>query len=177
MRGSLKIFGLFFHQDIARLKIDLASQVPSEPELNNPQTVGVLFKLPNGQRIERRFRDTDQLKVWDTFDDMLASFWTNSFRFSILTGRLQLHFLSSIVTRLLSTDHKFPKTYFRSQRFDPFTSCGWSTKSWCFVCQWSWCVIIASQTATCLFISNFILKSNHCSQLNSIGQSIFFEQK
>lgn len=50
-------------QDIARLKIELASQVPSEPELNNPKTVSLLFKLPNGQRIERRFEDTHLLKV------------------------------------------------------------------------------------------------------------------
>lgn len=50
-------------QDIARLKIELASQVPCEPDLNNPKTISVLFKLPNGQRIERRFEHTDSLKV------------------------------------------------------------------------------------------------------------------
>lgn len=57
---------LLITQDIARLKIELASQVPSEPEMNHPQTVGVLFKLPNGQRIERRFKDSDLLKVCTT---------------------------------------------------------------------------------------------------------------
>jgi len=49
-------------EDIARLKIDLASQVPSEPDLSNPKTISVLYKLPNGQRIERRFESSDSLK-------------------------------------------------------------------------------------------------------------------
>lgn len=50
-------------QEIARLKIEMASQVPSEPEPNCPSAISVLFKLPNGQRIERRFQSTDSLNV------------------------------------------------------------------------------------------------------------------
>ena len=41
----------------------MASQVPNEPEQNHPNSIGVLFKLPNGQRIERRFYSTDSLRV------------------------------------------------------------------------------------------------------------------
>lgn len=54
-------------QDIARLKIEMASQVPSEPEPNHPDTIGVLFKLPDGQRVERRFKSSDSLKVSESF--------------------------------------------------------------------------------------------------------------
>lgn len=49
-------------EDIARQKIEMASLVPSEPEPNHPNSISVLFKLPNGQRIERRFFSTDSLK-------------------------------------------------------------------------------------------------------------------
>lgn len=52
-----------FTQDIARQKIDMAALVPSEPELTHPNAVSIMFKLPNGQRIERRFLNTESLKV------------------------------------------------------------------------------------------------------------------
>lgn len=48
--------------DIARLKIDLASTVPSEPEINHPDATSLVFKLPNGQRLERRFNNYDSLQ-------------------------------------------------------------------------------------------------------------------
>lgn len=55
---------LFFRlQEIARQKIELASSVPNEPEASTPGSIIVLFKLPSGQRVERRFMSSDSLKV------------------------------------------------------------------------------------------------------------------
>lgn len=49
---------------IARLKIDLAAEVPSEPAADEPQTVLFVFKLPcGGVRPERRFRSTDTVRT------------------------------------------------------------------------------------------------------------------
>lgn len=48
---------------IAQLKIDLAAEVPSEPAVDEPQTVLFVFKLPSGQRPERRFRTTDSMRT------------------------------------------------------------------------------------------------------------------
>ncbi|XP_055386441.1 FAS-associated factor 2 [Condylostylus longicornis] len=47
--------------EIARLKIELATRVPSEPPKDSPDAIHVVFKLPNGARIERRFLNTDSL--------------------------------------------------------------------------------------------------------------------
>lgn len=49
-------------EEIAQLKIDLADRVPSEPPPDSPNAVSVVFKLPNGARIERRFLSTDSLQ-------------------------------------------------------------------------------------------------------------------
>ncbi|XP_055710128.1 FAS-associated factor 2 [Phlebotomus papatasi] len=48
--------------NIARLKIDMASEVPSEPPADAPGTTSVVFKLPSGARIERRFYRADSIK-------------------------------------------------------------------------------------------------------------------
>ena len=48
---------------IAQLKIDLASEVPSEPAADEPDTVLFVFKLPSGLRPERRFRTTDTVRT------------------------------------------------------------------------------------------------------------------
>ena len=37
--------------------------MPTEPEDNQPNVISVLFKLPNGSRVERRFRNADTMKV------------------------------------------------------------------------------------------------------------------
>lgn len=50
-------------QLIEELKMELANQVPSEPADNNPNAVNIVFKLPNGMRITRRFLTTDSLHV------------------------------------------------------------------------------------------------------------------
>lgn len=42
-------------ESIARLKIELASRVPSEPPPNTPETISIVIKLPSGARISRRF--------------------------------------------------------------------------------------------------------------------------
>lgn len=47
---------------IAQLKVGISSRVPSEPQLNTPNSISVVFKLPNGARIERRFLNTDSLQ-------------------------------------------------------------------------------------------------------------------
>jgi FAS-associated factor 2 len=48
--------------DIERLKLDLAATVPSEPPANTPNAIVILFKLPNGQRLERSFVNTNSLR-------------------------------------------------------------------------------------------------------------------
>ncbi len=47
---------------IAQLKIDLVSKIPDEPDPANPEAVRVLIKLPEGQRLERRFLKSQSLK-------------------------------------------------------------------------------------------------------------------
>lgn len=37
--------------------------MPAEPEASDPDAILLLFILPNGTRLERRFRRTDMLKV------------------------------------------------------------------------------------------------------------------
>uniref|UniRef100_A0A1B0CVU1 UBX domain-containing protein n=2 Tax=Lutzomyia longipalpis TaxID=7200 RepID=A0A1B0CVU1_LUTLO len=48
--------------NIARLKIDMASEVPSEPPADASGTTSVVFKLPSGARIERRFYRQDSIR-------------------------------------------------------------------------------------------------------------------
>lgn len=42
----------------------MASLVPSEPQTTDPESITVVFKLPNGTRIERRFLKSNSLKVY-----------------------------------------------------------------------------------------------------------------
>ncbi|XP_058056947.1 FAS-associated factor 2 [Anopheles bellator] len=48
-------------EDIERLKLELADQVPSEPEAAAQDTISIVFKLPSGLRLERRFHNTDTM--------------------------------------------------------------------------------------------------------------------
>jgi len=48
--------------NIARQKIELASEIPDEPPINEPQAVRIVIKLPEGQRLERRFHKCQSLK-------------------------------------------------------------------------------------------------------------------
>lgn len=50
-------------EDIARQKIERALEVPTEPDPSEADAILLLFILPNGARLERRFRRTDLLKV------------------------------------------------------------------------------------------------------------------
>ena len=50
-------------ETIARQKIELASEIPDEPSVNDPQAVRIVIKLPGGQRLERRFQKCQSLKV------------------------------------------------------------------------------------------------------------------
>lgn len=47
---------------IQRAKIDLVSEIPSEPESSHPEVMCFVFKMPSGERLERRFLRTDTLK-------------------------------------------------------------------------------------------------------------------
>ena len=47
---------------IARAKIDCAGRILPEPEKSDPNVVRIVIKLPEGQRLERRFLKTHSLK-------------------------------------------------------------------------------------------------------------------
>ena len=49
-------------ENIARQKIELASKIPNEPPVNEPTAVQIVIKLPEGQRLERRFHKSQSLK-------------------------------------------------------------------------------------------------------------------
>lgn len=49
-------------EEIKRMKVELVSQIPNEPEAGEADCVRVLVKLPGGQRLERRFRQSHSLK-------------------------------------------------------------------------------------------------------------------
>ena len=57
------------------------SRLPEEPDASSPTAVQVLLRLPSGQRLERRFTETDKLEVWNstTYIKMLLSFFHSSF--------------------------------------------------------------------------------------------------
>lgn len=50
-------------QNIAQEKINSLYKVPDEPLANHPDAVQVVFKLPCGRRLERRFLKTHSLEV------------------------------------------------------------------------------------------------------------------
>merc|ERR1711953_1420338 len=49
-------------QERQRLKVQLASEVPEEPSVEVPEAVRIVIKLPEGQRLERRFLRSQSLK-------------------------------------------------------------------------------------------------------------------
>ena len=50
-------------ENVEKLKMELATKVPSEPDLNAADTISVVFKLPSGKRLERRFHSSCTLNV------------------------------------------------------------------------------------------------------------------
>lgn len=48
---------------IEKEKMDSVHKVPDEPDPSNPDTVHVVFKLPCGSRLDRRFLSTHTLEV------------------------------------------------------------------------------------------------------------------
>ncbi|XP_054082820.1 FAS-associated factor 2 [Zeugodacus cucurbitae] len=48
-------------EEIAQLKIELADLVPNEPPAGTADAISVVFKLPNGARLERRFLNSNSL--------------------------------------------------------------------------------------------------------------------
>jgi len=49
-------------EKIARLKIDLVDEIPEQPDSSHEDAIRVMIKLPDGQRLERRFLKTHSLK-------------------------------------------------------------------------------------------------------------------
>ncbi|XP_054269455.1 FAS-associated factor 2-like isoform X3 [Macrosteles quadrilineatus] len=49
-------------EELQRQKIELVALVPREPPAADPQSVCVVFKMPNGTRLERRFLQTHTLE-------------------------------------------------------------------------------------------------------------------
>jgi FAS-associated factor 2 len=49
-------------EKLIQLKLGLADKIPKEPEPNEPDSIRILIKLPNGTRLERRFLKTDSIK-------------------------------------------------------------------------------------------------------------------
>lgn len=78
-------------QMIARQKIDFVSKVPSEPDVNHPDAIHIVIKLPCGERLDRRFLKTHSLEVNTLF---LWGFWLRiTFRFFL--GNILFCILSS----------------------------------------------------------------------------------
>lgn len=50
-------------QELLKRKEHLRDMLPPEPATDDPNTVRILLKLPNGTRLERRFNKTDSIKV------------------------------------------------------------------------------------------------------------------
>jgi len=48
--------------EIARQKLELVSEIPEEPDHSSAEAIRILIKLPEGQRLERRFLSTHSLK-------------------------------------------------------------------------------------------------------------------
>ena len=40
--------------EIVRMKVEMASEIPDEPAVDDPESCRILIKLPDGQRLERR---------------------------------------------------------------------------------------------------------------------------
>merc|ERR1711913_156535 len=49
-------------EEIRRQKIELATEIPEEPSATDSESVRILIKLPEGQRLERRFFKHQSLK-------------------------------------------------------------------------------------------------------------------
>jgi len=47
---------------IVKMKIEMANEIPDEPSVDNADAVRIVIKLPDGQRLERRFLMTHSLK-------------------------------------------------------------------------------------------------------------------
>ena len=49
-------------EKITWMKSSLLTEIPAEPEANGTGSIRIMFKLPNGKRLERRFLNTDPVK-------------------------------------------------------------------------------------------------------------------
>merc|ERR1711994_8883 len=49
-------------EKIARAKIDCASLIPDEPDKSASDAIRIVIKLPEGQRLERKFLKTESMK-------------------------------------------------------------------------------------------------------------------
>lgn len=91
-----------------RLKMELVQQVPSEPFENAPNAVSIVFKLPNGMRITRRFLKTHSLNVsFHAVSRPATSRPNNCF----IAGHSQLYILPSRRTRRFRDYSKLPQAH------------------------------------------------------------------
>ena len=68
---------------IVKMKIEMANEIPDEPSVDNADAVRIVIKLPDGQRLERRFLMTHSLKhiyyfVFCHPDRYFFEYFTNS---------------------------------------------------------------------------------------------------
>lgn len=49
--------------NIRQKKMDLIGVVPEEPSPDDTEAVKIVFKMPNGKRLERRFLNTNSVNV------------------------------------------------------------------------------------------------------------------
>lgn len=50
-------------QELENQKTQFLDRIPEEPIISNPNCVCISFKMPNGERLERRFLSTHTLRV------------------------------------------------------------------------------------------------------------------
>ena len=62
-RNKLDRLCKFWVQEMARRREELFSSLPAEPESIDPQAIRIVVRLPQGERMDRRFLKTDRLKV------------------------------------------------------------------------------------------------------------------
>lgn len=50
------------HEQLLKLRVDLAAKIPEEPDAKDPNAIRILIKLPDGHRFERKFLKTHSIK-------------------------------------------------------------------------------------------------------------------
>ena len=48
------------------------SRLPTEPEANDPEAIHVMLRMPDGERMERRFLPSDKLEVCAPMTELIS---------------------------------------------------------------------------------------------------------